>query len=198
MNKREEIEKIANEIINFKKSPLYQYRLENNAKPVPGEGFLNTKIIFVGEAPGKNEAKKGTPFCGMAGKVLDELFSHINLSREDVYITNIVKDRPPANRDPSPKEIEMYAPFLDRQIEIIKPDIVAPLGRHSANYILKRYGNLSILPQISESHGKVFEVKMSYKKVKIIPLFHPAVALYNRSRKDELKRDFEIIKKNIL
>ena len=197
MNKKEEMDRISKEVFGLENSPLYKYRMDNKAKAVPGEGDLDAKVIFVGEAPGKNEAEKGIPFCGMAGKILDELLSHIGVLRNDVYITNIVKDRPPANRDPSPEEIALYAPFLDRQIETIKPNVIAPLGRYSAHYILERYAELPFIPGISESHGKVFEADMSYGRIKIIPLFHPAVALYNPSRKDELKKDFEVIKDHV-
>lgn len=197
MNKEKEMDKIKKEVYDLVNSPLYKNRIENNLKPVNGEGSLDTKIVFVGEAPGKNEAEKGIPFCGPSGKILDELFLHIGLSRDKVFITNIVKDRPPENRDPHPKEIDIYSPFLDKQIEIIKPKLIVPLGLHAVKYILNRYGKIELTIKISEIHGKTFNTEMSYGKIKIIPLFHPAVALYNPLKKDELKKDFEIIKKHI-
>ena len=124
-NKRTpKLRKILDEIWNLTDSPLYEYRKKNNYYPVIGAGNHFAKIIFIGEAPGRNEAGTGKPFCGAAGKILDELLKSINIKRQDVYITNIVKDRPPENRDPTIKEIEIYSPFLTRQLEIIKPEII--------------------------------------------------------------------------
>ena len=129
--KSEALKKIKEEIIALKESPLYSYRTENKYFPVIGEGSHDADIVFIGEAPGRNEAETGRPFCGRSGKLLDEFLVSIDLQREKVYITSIVKDRPPQNRDPLPAEIELYAPFLDRQIEIIKPKVIATLGRFS-------------------------------------------------------------------
>src|SRR5690348_7703988 len=111
----EKMKDIRDELLSFKKSPLYEYRVKNKFFPVVGEGSHTAKIMFVGEAPGENEAKTARPFCGKSGKVLDEMLESISLNRSDVYITNIVKDRPPENRDPTEKEIKLYSPFLDRQ-----------------------------------------------------------------------------------
>src|SRR3989344_3154560 len=130
----EEMRKIRDELLGFKKSPLYKYRLENKYFPVVGEGSHNAHIMFIGEAPGKNEAETARPFCGKSGKILDEMLESINLNRSDVYITNIVKDRPPENRDPTEAEIKLYAPYLDRQINIIQPKVIATLGRYSMSY----------------------------------------------------------------
>ena len=186
--------KIKDEVFNLKKSPLYSYRTENNFFPVIGEGSYNSKIMFVGEAPGRNEAKTGKPFCGTAGKVLDELLNHVGIKREKVYITNIVKDRPQNNRDPLPEEIKIYGPFLDRQIEIIKPKVIAALGRYSMDYIMRKFNlDLEIQP-IGKAHGKTFDATTSYGPIKIAVLYHPCVAVYNPARKDELKKDFEILK----
>src|SRR5665213_20886 len=132
--KYEALKKIRDEVLSLKESPLYEYRTSNQYLPVIGEGSHDAQIMFVGEAPGKNEAKTGRPFAGAAGKILNELLESVGIAREDVYITNIVKDRPQENRDPTPKEIELYGPFLDRQIEIIQPKIIATLGRHSMSY----------------------------------------------------------------
>ncbi|MCK5286091.1 MAG: uracil-DNA glycosylase [Candidatus Pacebacteria bacterium] len=193
MNKTEQMKQIKDEILNLKKSPLYTERIKNKVFPVIGAGDHNAKIMFVGEAPGKNEAQTGQPFCGASGRVLDELLSSINLKREDIYITNIVKDRPTANRDPSEEEIEIYGPFLDRQIEIIQPKIIATLGRYSAEYIMKKF-NLDLeIETIGKMRGKSFEVKTSYGAIKIVPLLHPAVALYNSFSRDDLKKDFKIL-----
>ena len=190
----EKMRKIKNEIVEAKDSPLYDYRVKNKYFPVIGEGGHSAKIMFIGEAPGKNEAETGRPFCGAAGYILDELLQSIGLDRKEVYVTNIVKDRPPLNRDPLPEEIEYYGPFLDRQIEIIKPEIIATLGRFSMTYIMKKFGLESELKSISTIHGKIFSAETSYGKIKIIPLYHPAVAIYNNNTKETLKKDFEILK----
>ena len=189
-NRTDQLKKIKDEIVAAKNSPLYDFRTKNNFLPVIGEGDHYAKIMFIGEAPGKNEALTGRPFCGAAGHILDELLQSINIKRQDVYITNIVKDRPPFNRDPLPEEIEFYAPFLIRQIEIIKPEVIATLGRFSMAYIMKKFGLESELKSISIMHGKVFSVG----EIKIIPLYHPAVAIYNAHEKETLKKDFEILK----
>jgi uracil-DNA glycosylase len=192
--KTEKLKKVRDTVWNLKKSPLYKYRKKNTYYPVLGEGNHNAKIIFIGEAPGENEAKAGKPFCGAAGKILDELIESINLDRKDVYITNIVKDRPPNNRDPNPEEIALYSPFLFEQINIIKPKIIATLGRFSTKHILEKYD----LPEkdltITNLHGKSIEAKTHYGKANIVPLYHPAVALYNINTKETLKKDFNILK----
>jgi len=192
--KYDEMKKVKNEVINLTSSPLYQQRIETHCLPVIGEGNHDAEIMFIGEAPGKNEAETGRPFCGKSGMILDEMLASINMPREEVYITNIVKDRPPKNRDPLPEEIEIYAPFLDRQIEIIQPQIIATLGRFSMNYVLNRYGLPEMIRPISLNHGKQFDVHLSYGKVFIIPLYHPAATIYNRATREDLKNDFQKIK----
>ena len=212
--KTELLKKFKDEVVALKESPLYADRIKNNVFPVIGEGRHDAKIIFIGEAPGRNEAATGKPFCGAAGQVLTELIESIGLKREDVYITNIVKDRPPNNRDPLPEEIRIYAPFLDRQIEIIQPKVVATLGRYSMAYIMSRFlgnrGSSMAMPSgqnnsdspfntdgslktISQIHGKVFDAKVSYGNVKVVPLYHPAVALYQNSLKQQMFEDFKAI-----
>jgi DNA polymerase len=194
MTKTDEMRKIRDEILVFKESPLFEYRRSNRYFPVIGEGSHEAKIVFIGEAPGKNEAETGKPFCGAAGKFLTELIESIGLTREQVYITNIVKDRPPENRDPTPEEIELYAPFLVRQIEIIQPLVVATLGRHSMNYIMKHFDLDFELEPISRIHGESFETKASYGPLNVVTLYHPAAALYNGGMRDIIKKDFEILK----
>jgi uracil-DNA glycosylase len=137
--RKELMRKIKDEVVALKESPLYEFRVENKNLPVIGEGSHFAKIMFIGEAPGRNEARTGRPFCGRAGQILDELLNTVGIKREDIYITNIVKDRPPQNRDPSPEEIQIYGPFLDRQIEIIQPKIIATLGRYSMYYIMPKF-----------------------------------------------------------
>jgi DNA polymerase len=137
--KFEKMKQIRDELLQLKESPLYQYRIENKYFPVVGEGSHTAHIMFIGEAPGKNEAETGRPFSGKSGKVLDNMLESIRLNRSDVYITNIVKDRPQENRDPTEEEIRIYAPFLDRQIDIIQPQVIATLGRFSMAYIMNRF-----------------------------------------------------------
>jgi len=192
--KTEGMRKIKDEVVGLKNSPLYGERLKNKAFPVIGEGSHTAAIMFVGEAPGKNEAASGRPFCGAAGKILDELLASIALPREDVYITNIVKDRPPSNRDPLPDEIVCYGPFLDRQIEIIQPKIIATLGRFSMEYIMRKFGLDFELEPISRAHGKRYGAEGAYGACDIVPLYHPAAAIYNRALIDTLKKDFTILK----
>ena len=192
--KTEQLRKIRDEVLAFTSSPLYAYRTENKYFPVIGEGSHDAKVMFIGEAPGKNEAMTAKPFCGASGKRLDEMLASIDLARADVYITNIVKDRPPENRDPSPEEIEAYGPFLDRQIDIIQPKVIATLGRFSMEYIMKRLGLGAQIVSISQAHGKVFVAKASYGEVTVIPLYHPAAAIYNQHLKATLLEDFKILK----
>ncbi len=188
------LKQIKEEVINLKESPLYSIRVQNKVFPVIGEGNHQAKIMFIGEAPGKNEALTGRPFCGAAGRILTEMLDSIGLDRKDVYITNIVKDRPPDNRDPMPNEIALYAPFLDRQIDAIKPKVIATLGRFSMAYIMERLGLKDSLSSISQMHGKTFGAKSTFGEVKIVPLYHPAVALYQNSLKKDLFEDFKAIK----
>jgi DNA polymerase len=193
MSKADEMQKIQEEVQSLVTSPLYTYRTENGYLPVVGEGSIDAHIMFVGEAPGKNEAKTGRPFCGAAGKILDELLVDIGIKREDVYITNIVKDRPPKNRDPLPEELAVYGIFLDRQIGLLKPKVIVTLGRHAMEYIMKKYG--LGLETIGEAHGKEYKVATQYGQASVVALYHPCVALYNRSKLSLLKNDIKILKK---
>lgn len=184
---------VKEDVVALVSSPLYAERIANKVFPVIGEGSHNASIMFIGEAPGKNEAATGRPFCGASGRILDELLLSAGIAREQVYITNIVKDRPPGNRDPFPEEIEAYAPFLDRQIAIIQPKVLATLGRFSMEYVMSRYGLLGELKPISVLHGKVFQGKAPHGEVLVVPLYHPAVAIYGASKKDTLKEDFRVL-----
>ena len=188
------MKEIRDLVIGLTESPLYKYRIENNYHAVLGEGNHNARIMFIGEAPGKNEAETGRPFCGAAGKILDELLDGISLSRPDVYVTNIVKDRPPGNRDPEPAEIELYAPFLDMQIETVKPEYIVTLGRFSMEYIMNRYGLGKDCGPISKIHGRAFHSQFSYGDVVVYPVYHPAASIYNRTTKEDLVKDFESLK----
>lgn len=147
-----------------------------------GDGNPDADIVFVGEAPGKNEDLQGKPFVGAAGKFLDEMLTMINLKRSDIYITNIVKYRPPNNRDPLPEEKSAFLPYLESQLEVIQPKIVVTLGRHSLNCFLPDL-------QISQVHGQ----PKRYKGRVFLPLFHPAAALYNGGLRQTLIDDFALI-----
>lgn len=186
----EELKKIKDEVVACSKCPLASFRLENNYFPVIGQGSHQADIVFVGEAPGLNEAKTGVPFCGAAGRILNELLKSINIKREDVYICNILKDRPPGNRDPQEQEITACLPYLKRQIEAIKPKAICTLGRYSMKLIMEEFNLNQKLDSISKIHGQVFEAG----NFKIVPLYHPAVAVYNNNMKKSLKEDFKILK----
>ncbi|MCX6718767.1 MAG: uracil-DNA glycosylase [Candidatus Taylorbacteria bacterium] len=185
---------IKDEIFVLKESPLFEYRTTNKYFPVIGEGSHDAKIMFVGEAPGRNEAKTGRPFCGAAGKVLDQLLAHVGISRGSIYITNIVKDRPPENRDPTSREIEVYGPFLDRQIEIIQPRVVVALGRYAMGYIMQKFHLDLELETIGKAHGKAYPAKASYGDIDVVILYHPCVGVYNPNNIPNLKKDFEVLK----
>ncbi|MCL4437544.1 uracil-DNA glycosylase [Patescibacteria group bacterium] len=189
--KERELKKIRDEVFNLKNSPLYDYRTKNKFYPVVGEGNHSAKIILIGEAPGKNEALTGRPFCGAAGKFLDQLLQSVNLNRSETYITNIVKDRPPENRDPLPEEIALYAPFLDRQINAIQPKIIVALGRFSMKYLMEKFGLSDKIDLISRLHGQAFEVNTPYGKINIFISYHPAAALYDGSAREVLLKDFK-------
>lgn len=191
--KDERLRQIKEEVLSCRKCLLSKERLENKFYPVIGEGNHQAKIMFVGEAPGLNEAKTGRPFCGAAGKVLDEILFSVGIKREEVYITNLLKCRPPKNRDPEPEEIKICSAYLDRQIEIIKPEIICPLGRHSMKFIMEKFGMEDRLEKISLIHGKVFRPNGLFQKVTIIPFYHPAVATYNPGMKSILAKDFRIL-----
>jgi len=149
---------------------------------VPGEGPENAEIMFIGEAPGWNEDKQGRPFVGQAGQFLDKLLASINLDRKKVYITNVVKTRPPDNRDPSPIEIQNCAPWLERQLEIIKPKIIVTLGRYS---MAKFFPGKSI----SKIHGTA----VKRDGVIYFAMYHPAAALHQASLRQTLEEDMKKI-----
>jgi len=188
------LEKIKTEVLSCKKCPLYEERIKGGFYPVIGEGDHHAKIMFIGEAPGLQEAKTGRPFCGTAGKILDELLKSAGIERNDVYICNLLKDRPPGNRDPLPAEIKACVPYLERQIEIIKPKALCPLGRYSMNFLMEKFGLIDQIEGISKIHGKLFKTKNLFQNISIIPFYHPAVAAYNPNMKKILEKDFTILK----
>jgi len=186
-----ENEKIEKEVSACQKCSLNRTRLN----PVAGEGSLEAKIMFIGEAPGVQEDRSGRPFCGEAGKILDELLNSIGIKREEVYIGNILKCRPPGNRNPQKEEIELCTPYLERQIELIKPEVICTLGNYSTAYILEKYSLKDKIQGISKIHGQIFEVSNLFQSLKIIPLYHPAVATYNPGMKETLRADFKVLER---
>jgi len=185
-----ELEKINQSIFSCHKCLLSQTR----HTPVPGQGHPQAKIIFVGEAPGFNEDQTGQPFCGPAGQVFDRLLNSVGLNRNQIFITNILKCRPPNNRDPQTNEINACTPYLDKQIELINPRLICPLGRHSMKYILGKYGFVDQVKPISQIHGQTFNLGNLFQQVTIIPFYHPAVASYNQNMLPILLKDFQILK----
>ena len=172
--KKEKLEALRQELESAK------LPLKGKANIVFGEGNINCSVMFIGEAPGFNEDLQKRPFVGRSGQLLDDMMKSIGWKRADVYITNIVKRRPPENRDPLPEEIESYKPYLAKQIEIISPKIIATLGRFSMNYFLPS-------AKITRDHGKIFETENGT----VFPLFHPAAALRATGVMNELKSDFK-------
>ncbi len=191
MTKSQELAFIAEQIRDLTQSPLYAYREENGYSSVPGEGNPDAKLMFVGEAPGAQEAQSGRPFVGRAGQYLDDLLKENGLIRRDVFITNIVKDRPPSNRDPSKQEIALYSPFLIRQIDIIQPKIIATLGRFSMDFMIRQYNLPGKGEKIGQLHGKPLTGQADYGKITVFPLYHPAAIFYNRKLAPVLAEDFQ-------
>lgn len=159
--------KVAKEIAATKGGPFATLRVN----PVPGEGNPDAEIMFIGEAPGFNEDQQGRPFVGVSGQLLRKTMAGNGFNEKEVFITNIVKFRPPENRDPTPQEIEYFKPFLDKQIEIIDPKVIVTLGRFSM------YKFLGEGVSISRIHGQSRTINLGDKKITIFPMYHPAAAL---------------------
>ena len=188
----EELEKIAGEIKVCKKCPLHT----NRVNAVPGEGDYSHGIILIGEAPGVNEDLQGKPFVGDAGKLLDELMGYVDVSREMIYITNVVKCRPPGNRQPKDDEVKMCTSlYLDRQIAIINPKLIVCLGNISSKYIFSKYGLK--FKSMSEAHGKIHRIISLHGELKIIATYHPAAILRNPKIIEEAKIDWKTIGETI-
>jgi len=191
LSKKELLDAVAKEVVVCVKCPLWK----NRKKAVPGEGNPESPIMFIGEAPGQSEDIEGKPFVGAAGKFLETLLSEIGLSRDEVFIGNIVKCRPPRNREPMPSEIQTCTPYLDRQIRIIKPKFIVTLGNHSTAYIFSK-ANL-LFSSITKTHGNFFQATILDMQITIFPTFHPAAALYSAKYKEALQRDFQLLKKEL-
>jgi uracil-DNA glycosylase family 4 len=191
LSKRELLDAIVTEVIVCRKCELWKTR----KNPVPGEGNPNSQIMFIGEAPGYWEDVKGKPFVGAAGKFLDALLSEAGLSRENVFIGNILKCRPPKNREPSPDEIETCTPYLNSQIQVIQPKIIVTLGNYSTAYIFSKVA-LSF-KGVTRVHGKFYKASIFGLNVIVFPTFHPAAALYHPKYKEQLIADFHTLKQEL-
>lgn len=173
------LDELESKIRNCKNCPLYKNRIQ----AVPGSGNPNAKLVFIGEAPGRFEDEQGLPFVGRSGKLLDFMLSQIGMNRSDVWIGNIVKCRPPQNRDPLPEEISVCKHYLSEQLKFLNPKVIVTLGRFSMNYFLPE-------AKISTTHGQPHELKSSQGGFILFPLYHPAAGLRNGNVKLTLINDF--------
>lgn len=189
-----ELDRLKVKVQQLTETSLYAYRLENHYQMVFGEGNIFATVMLIGEAPGKSEALAGRPFVGAAGQVLNELLESIGLTRGDVYITNVVKDRPPQNRAPSPEEVQQYAPFLREQIAIIRPRVIVTLGRFAMDFILVYFDLDQQGKKIGELHGRLIDAGAGYGKVSILPMYHPAAGFYDPVVKEALWEDIRALK----
>jgi uracil-DNA glycosylase len=179
MSADKDLKDIAASIGFCQNCPLFKGALN----PVPGQGNPQAKVVFIGEGPGASEDQQGIPFCGRSGNLLDKLLFQIYLKRESVFITNIVKHRPPGNRDPAPLEIKACTPFLKKQLLVIKPQLIVTLGRFALNYFLPE-------AFISRSHGQLVKINWEGLDLTLLPLYHPAAALRNGRVLKDLQADF--------
>lgn len=166
---------------------------------VVGRGNPNSKILFVGEAPGRNEDEQGLPFVGAAGKNLDKLLAKVGLTTNDIYIANILKCRPPENRAPQPDEIKAHTPWLVHQVKEMKPEVICSLGNYATKFFLAdmRPEDMDKQPGITTLHGKVRFMEFEGRKIKLIPLFHPAAIIYNQKLVPLWEKDMEIVKAEV-
>ncbi|HVB14065.1 MAG TPA: uracil-DNA glycosylase [Candidatus Dormibacteraeota bacterium] len=177
------LEAIAAQVRDCVLCPLHLTRTQ----AVPGIGPATARVMAVGEAPGENEDREGKPFVGAAGRLLTELLQEIGLSREDLFITNVLKSRPPGNRDPLPEEVLACAPYLDAQIEVLQPEVILLLGRHALQRLLPE------APGISRAHGTL--IRRGDRTY--MPCYHPAAALYNGGLLGTLRQDFQRLKAHL-
>jgi uracil-DNA glycosylase len=179
--RRDELVKLFREVKECQRCPLYATR--TNA--VFGSGNADADLMFVGEAPGFHEDQQGKPFVGAAGKLLDTLLGEIGLSRDDVFIANVLKSRPPGNRDPQPEEIEACKPYLSRQIELIEPLVICTLGNFSTKLLTHRQDG------ITRVHGKAQDHVIAGLAIRIYPIYHPAAGLRSTAMLETLRQDFQ-------
>jgi DNA polymerase len=183
---------LIDEVLNCQRCRLCNQRLN----PVIGEGDIDSPIILVGEAPGRKEDELGRPFVGLAGKFLDKLLAQEGWNRDQVYITNIVKCRPPGNRRPKAHEIKDCAIHLAKQLEIIAPRVIAPMGNLASAFFFKKVNKK--FTSIGNEHGKLYPIDTLIDGASLYPLYHPAAVLYNRSLEDGMRKDFQKLKKVLI
>lgn len=182
------IERLRKQIASCTRCRLHKTRTHT----VPGEGSISAEVMFIGEAPGRNEDLQGKPFVGRAGDIFDKLLESVGLTRSQIYLCNILKCRPPENREPLSDEVQACVGSLDIQIKVVNPKIIATLGRYATTYIFQKFD--VPLKNISSVHGQSFDIETSFGPKKIIPLFHPAVATYDPNKLEILLNDFKIFK----
>jgi len=185
--RRRALEAVAEEVLSCKRCPLHATR----TRAVPGEGDPCARVMFVGEAPGYNEDLQGRPFVGAAGNLLNEMLKLAGLNREEVFITNVVKCRPPNNRDPAEEEVEACKPYLLRQLKVIQPEIVVCLGRHSARVLFELAGLR--FESVMRARGEPRRLTVSGLEILCLPTLHPAAALYNPRLRNLLEADFRAL-----
>jgi len=186
-SKKERLERLTAEVQACTLCPLHEGRMN----PVVGDGDLDSPLVLVGEAPGRREDEQGKPFVGSAGKLLDNMLEEAGMKRSTLFITNIVKCRPPKNRRPLSKEVEACSGHLENLLRIISPRVIAPMGNSSTRYFLRLF-NLE-KGKIGDVHGRVFHVEANWGEVILFPLYHPAAVLYNRKLEQELRDDFALL-----
>lgn len=190
MDKKNKLEYLEDQIKNCRICDLYKFR----KKTVPGSGSFNAKIFFIGEAPGRNEDAQGKPFIGRAGKILDQLLEEADIKKDDIFISNILKCRPPKNRNPLKTEIEKCTElYLDKQLDLINPDVIVTLGSFASTYIFNKFNKK--FDKISINHGQLTKITKGSKNISILPMYHPAVVVYNKNKKSDLLEDFKVLKK---
>ncbi len=196
MSKQEELDILKQKIVDNLECPLK----DAATNLVFGKGNPDADILFIGEAPGAQEDLQGIPFVGKAGQQLDELLHSIGLSLDDVYIANILKYRPPENRDPKTDEIRSHTPYLIEQIKIIKPKLICTLGNFSTKFVLAKFDvdGMKKIQGISSLHGDPVDVQVDGLSFKVMPLYHPAAVIYRRAWKEDLEKDFLKIKDFLL
>jgi DNA polymerase len=188
------LKQLKDDLYAAAESPLYGYRTENRYVPVLGDGNPDANIFLLGQGPGEYEALQGRTFVGASGDVLDELLLSIGLRRDDIFITNAVLDRTPDNRDPSPAEIEYYAPYVDKLIDIIQPGVIVTLGRFAMTHVLKKYDLPEKRLRIGQLHGKLLKTNTAQGSLFILPMYHPAMTLYSPNERATLLQDFQQLK----
>jgi uracil-DNA glycosylase family 4 len=197
--KKAALREVRNDLINATDSPLYALRLEQRLFPVFGDGHPDATLVFIGEAPGKNEVVEGRPFVGASGEVLDDMLASINLGRQDVFVTNLLLDFAAdraadgtlQKRDPLPHELAYYQTFIDRMLDIIRPAVIVTLGRFAMQYVLRKYDLPEKTELITRNHGKILSAMAPYGEISIVPMFHPAMVLYKPEDKAILRQDFQ-------